>query len=79
MAATADAQEAKTSDAPAAEADAAADRPKRRRAARPRTKPEAAEPGTEVEVMLLGERRPGRVLGEAAYDPDNLRPRADAP
>lgn len=40
-------------------------------------KPEAALPGTEVEVMLLGDPRKGRVLGEAAYDPENLRPRAD--
>ena len=39
-------------------------------------KPEAALPGTEVEVMLLGDPRQGRVLGEAAYDPENLRPRA---
>lgn len=41
-------------------------------------KPEAATPGTEVEVVLLGEPRKGRVLGEAAYDPENLRPRLDA-
>lgn len=41
-------------------------------------KPEAATPGTEVEVVLLGEPRKGRVLGQAAYDPENLRPRQDA-
>ena len=39
-------------------------------------KPEAAEPGTELEVMVLGERRPARVLAEPVYDPDNHRPRA---
>ena len=41
-------------------------------------KPEAAVPGTEVEVMLLGEPRNGRVLAQPAYDPQNIRPRADA-
>ena len=35
--------------------------------------PEDAEPGTELEVMVLGERYPARVLGEAAYDPANER------
>ncbi len=39
-------------------------------------KPDYAEPGSELEVMVLGERRPARVLGEAAYDPQNERPRA---
>ncbi|MGI9408607.1 MAG: FAD-dependent oxidoreductase [Hyphomicrobiaceae bacterium] len=41
-------------------------------------KPEAAVPGTEVEVVLLGEPRMGRILGEAAYDPGNKRPQTDA-
>ena len=41
-------------------------------------KPEAAAPATDVEVMLLGKLRPGKVLADAAYDPDNVRPRADA-
>ncbi len=41
-------------------------------------KPEAATPETEIEVVLLGEPRKGRVLGEAAYDSENLRPRTDA-
>jgi len=34
------------------------------------------EPGTEVEVLLLGERRGARVLAEAVYDPDNVAPRS---
>ncbi len=39
-------------------------------------KPAAAAPGTELEVMVLGEKRPARVLAEAVYDPANERPRA---
>ena len=38
--------------------------------------PELAEPGTEVEIGLLGERRTASVLAEPAYDPDNERLRA---
>ncbi|MEM7171035.1 MAG: FAD-dependent oxidoreductase [Pseudomonadota bacterium] len=41
-------------------------------------KPEAAAPGTELEVIVMGKARPARVLGEAAYDPANLLPRVDA-
>ncbi len=41
-------------------------------------RPEAAVPGTEVDVVLLGEPRKGRILGQPAYDPASLRPRADA-
>ncbi|MEM8977693.1 MAG: glycine cleavage T C-terminal barrel domain-containing protein, partial [Pseudomonadota bacterium] len=41
-------------------------------------KPEVAIPGTEVEVVLLGEPRKARILGEAAYDPENIKPRTDA-
>ncbi|MGF1527809.1 MAG: FAD-dependent oxidoreductase [Candidatus Competibacterales bacterium] len=41
--------------------------------------PVATAPGTELEVVILGEPRRARVLGAPAYDPDNLRPRADAP
>ena len=41
-------------------------------------KPEVAVPGTEVEVVLLGEPRTARILGAPAYDPDNLRPRTEA-
>ncbi|MDX1401050.1 MAG: FAD-dependent oxidoreductase, partial [Kiloniellales bacterium] len=37
--------------------------------------PLASEPGTELEVMILGEKRPARVLGEAVYDPNSERPR----
>jgi dimethylglycine dehydrogenase len=33
-------------------------------------------PGTELEIALLGDRRPATVLEGAAYDPENLRPRA---
>ena len=38
-------------------------------------KPQYAKPGTELEVMVLGKRRPARVLADAAYDPQNERPR----
>lgn len=38
-------------------------------------RPEHATPGTELEVLVLGEPRPARVLARARYDPDNLRPR----
>ncbi len=37
--------------------------------------PEAAKPGAELEVMILGDKRPARVLAEPAYDPANERPR----
>ncbi len=40
-------------------------------------KPFAAVPGTELEVIIQGQPRPARVLAEPAYDPRNLRPRAD--
>ena len=39
-------------------------------------RPEHAAPGTELEVMVLGEPRPARVLAEARYDPGNSRPRS---
>ena len=42
-------------------------------------KPEAAKPGTELEVVIMGRERPARVLAEPAYDPESLLPRADAP
>jgi dimethylglycine dehydrogenase len=32
-------------------------------------------PGTEFQVLILGEERPARVLGGPAYDPDSKRPR----
>ncbi len=38
--------------------------------------PEAARPDTSLDVMVLGRPRPARVLGEAAWDPRNLRPRS---
>ena len=38
--------------------------------------PEAAVPGTELEVHILAEMRKARVLGEAVYDPDNMKPRS---
>ncbi|MEM9845238.1 MAG: glycine cleavage T C-terminal barrel domain-containing protein, partial [Pseudomonadota bacterium] len=41
-------------------------------------KPEAATPGTELEVVIMGQPRAARVLGEAAYDPQSLLPRTDA-
>ncbi|SHL80576.1 dimethylglycine dehydrogenase [Roseovarius marisflavi] len=40
-------------------------------------KPHAAKPGTALEVTIHGKPRAARVLGEAAYDPQSLLPRAD--
>ena len=40
-------------------------------------KPEAAEPGTELEVVIASASRTATALDEAAYDPENLRPRED--
>ena len=42
-------------------------------------KPEAAEPGTALEVSIHGSPRYARVLAEPAYDPNSLKPREDAP
>ncbi|WP_170403000.1 FAD-dependent oxidoreductase [Ruegeria arenilitoris] len=41
-------------------------------------KPEAATPGTELQVVIHGKPRAARVLGEPAYDPQSLLPRTDA-
>lgn len=41
-------------------------------------KPEAAVPGTALEVMILNKPRPARVLSAPAYDPDSKLPRSDA-
>lgn len=41
-------------------------------------KPEAAVPGTALEVVVMGQERPARVLGEPAYDPESVRPRSNA-
>ncbi|MEO1026420.1 MAG: FAD-dependent oxidoreductase [Pseudomonadota bacterium] len=41
-------------------------------------KPAAAEPGNNLEVIIHGTPRPARVLSEPAYDPQSLKPRADA-
>jgi dimethylglycine dehydrogenase len=35
-----------------------------------------ATPGTPLTVEILGERRPGRVLSEPPFDPENRRPRS---
>lgn len=40
-------------------------------------KPHAAAPGTALEVVIHGKPRTARVLGEPAYDPQSLLPRAD--
>jgi dimethylglycine dehydrogenase len=37
-----------------------------------------AKPGTELQVMVMGDARPARVLGAPAYDPDSILPRTDA-
>lgn len=41
-------------------------------------KPHAAEPGTRLEVVIAGEPRAAKVLGEPAYDPQSMLPRTDA-
>ena len=41
-------------------------------------KPHAAKPGTPLQVVIHGEPRAAIVLGEPAYDPNNLLPRTDA-
>ncbi|MCV6592622.1 MAG: FAD-dependent oxidoreductase [Silicimonas sp.] len=41
-------------------------------------KPEATTPGTDLQVIIHGEPRAARVLGAPVYDPESLRPRADA-
>ncbi len=41
-------------------------------------KPEAATPGTALQVVIHGQPRAARVLGEPAYDPQNMLPRTDA-
>ena len=41
-------------------------------------KPKAATPGQALEVVIAGEPRAARVLGEAAYDPMSELPRTDA-
>ncbi|MCR9157341.1 MAG: FAD-dependent oxidoreductase [Rhodobacteraceae bacterium] len=40
-------------------------------------KPHAAAPGTALEVIIHGQPRAARVVGEPAYDPKSLLPRAD--
>ena len=40
-------------------------------------KPEAAEPGTALEVVIMGEPRAAKVLADPAYDPENLLPRTN--
>ena len=39
--------------------------------------PRAAAPGTELEVVIMGEPRKARVLAEPAYDPASTLPRTD--
>ena len=39
-------------------------------------RPEAAELGTALEIEILGERRPARVIPESPWDPENARLRA---
>jgi dimethylglycine dehydrogenase len=41
-------------------------------------KPEAAEAGTELEVVVMNGARAARVLNVPAYDPDSILPRTDA-
>ncbi|MGV6804754.1 MAG: glycine cleavage T C-terminal barrel domain-containing protein, partial [Ruegeria sp.] len=40
-------------------------------------KPQANVPGTEVQVVIAGAPRRGRILGAPAYDPHSLLPRTD--
>ena len=39
-------------------------------------RPEHAEPGTELEMDILGTRHPVTVIPESPYDPENLRLRS---
>ncbi len=41
-------------------------------------KPAAAISGTEIEVIIAGKPRAGRILADAVYDPENKLPRMDA-
>ncbi len=41
-------------------------------------KPFTAKPGTELEVVIMGEPRKAKVLAEPAYDPESRLPRTDA-
>ena len=41
-------------------------------------KPHVNVPGREIEVVVHGEARPGRILGDAVYDPESKLPRTDA-
>lgn len=41
-------------------------------------RPEAATPGTKLEVIIHGQPRAAQVLAEPAYDPQSLLPRTDA-
>ena len=41
-------------------------------------RPDAATPGTELQVVVAGTPRAARVLGAPAYDPNSEKPRADA-
>ncbi len=41
-------------------------------------KPRAAAPGTALEVIIAGQPRAAKVLGEPAYDPQSEKPRTDA-
>ena len=41
-------------------------------------RPQAAVAGSRLEVVIMGRPRRAAVLGEAVFDPGNLRPRADA-
>jgi dimethylglycine dehydrogenase len=38
-------------------------------------KPEFAEPGTEMEIEILGKSYPATVVPESPFDPKNERPR----
>lgn len=40
-------------------------------------KPHAVIPGTALEVIIHGQPRAARVLGEPAHDPQSVAPRAD--
>ena len=41
-------------------------------------KPHANVPGAEVEVIIAGQPRRGRILGAPVYDPESALPRTDA-
>ena len=39
-------------------------------------KADAAQPGTELKILMLGKKRTARILADSPWDPENARLRA---